>query len=182
MWEEVRSLTAWTWWTPPHSPRPRWCRTGAAHPSWTGRDAAERPTLGGEEWREEERNVRDWLMLERTHVFLKMYGIIKNGLQTSIFERSRTSSRMCSTCSSNRPFRSLRVLFFFSSDWPMRAASSRSRSFCTRRGKHAPESIRKTPDGVRGKKRITSMENEKCAIGTEFVNCNAAIYSNLVYN
>lgn len=42
----------------------------------------------------------------------------------------RTSSLMCSTCSSSSSFLSLSVLFFFSSDWPMRAANSRSRSFC----------------------------------------------------
>lgn len=41
-----------------------------------------------------------------------------------------TSSLMCSTCSSSSSFLSLSVLFFFSSDCPMRAANSRSRSFC----------------------------------------------------
>lgn len=37
---------------------------------------------------------------------------------------------MCSTCSSSSSFRSVRVLFFFSNDWPIRAANSKSRSFC----------------------------------------------------
>lgn len=55
--EELRSLTAWRWRTPPRSPRPRWCRTGATHPSWTGRDAAEKPTQ--EEEKEERRRVEE---------------------------------------------------------------------------------------------------------------------------
>lgn len=42
----------------------------------------------------------------------------------------RTSSLTCSTWSSSSSFLSLSVLFFFSSDCPMRAANSRSRSFC----------------------------------------------------
>lgn len=41
-----------------------------------------------------------------------------------------TSSLMCSTCSSSSSFLSVRVLFFFSNDWPIRAANSKSRSFC----------------------------------------------------
>ena len=43
-----------------------------------------------------------------------------------------TSSLMCSTCSSSSSFLSVSVLFFFSNDWPIRAANSRSRSFCER--------------------------------------------------
>lgn len=43
-----------------------------------------------------------------------------------------TSSRMCSTCSSSSSFLSVRVLFFFNNDWPILAASSKSRSFYER--------------------------------------------------
>lgn len=41
-----------------------------------------------------------------------------------------TSSLMCSTCSSRNSFLSVSDLFFFKSDWPIRAANSKSRSFC----------------------------------------------------
>lgn len=37
---------------------------------------------------------------------------------------------MCSTCSSRKSFLSVSDLFFFNSDWPIRAANSKSRSFC----------------------------------------------------
>lgn len=49
---------------------------------------------------------------------------------TAIRHKNLTSSLMCSTCSSRSSFLSVSDLFFFNSDWPIRAANSKSRSFC----------------------------------------------------
>lgn len=49
---------------------------------------------------------------------------------TAFRHKNLTSSLMCSTCSSRKSFLSVSDLFFFNSDWPIRAANSKSRSFC----------------------------------------------------
>lgn len=52
-------------------------------------------------------------------------------------KKKHTSSLMCSTCSSRNSFLSVSDLFFFKSDWPIRAANSKSRSFCEALGKES---------------------------------------------
>lgn len=65
--------------------------------------------------------------------------------------RLLTSSRMCSTCSSSSSFLSVSVLFFFSNDWPIRAANSKSRSFCGRQSASSQKTqLPEGADGVNG--------------------------------
>lgn len=116
-WDRDPPLTALRWWRQARSPLSRWCRSGAGRPAWRPRGAAARS--------ERERDIRAWPRGPQPPL-----SCAQRGKARTLHPGAVTSSLANSSCSSRSSLRSVRLRFCFSRDCPMRAASSRSRSFC----------------------------------------------------
>ena len=108
-----------------------------AGPTWAIPSSLSEGTNDQKRWQKVSPLCPGWTFPNRTlfhHHFLRLYPRHPSPCRR-LSCRGRqhlTSSLICSTCSSSSSFLSVSVLFFFNNDWPIRAANSRSRSFCER--------------------------------------------------